>query len=146
MSKILVVDDDFQQRDLYFELFRANGFDVTAAVDGQDAWEKTQVQRPDLLFTGIMMPRMTGFELIEKLRANPSTASIPVIVFSHLGRDEDRKRAQKLPMVDFKVKGYDSITQILSTVKKILEPPKAARNAPIGGTGEDDDRSGPVML
>src|SRR3989344_5882863 len=96
MKNILVVDDDFQQRDLYIEFLRSKGFVVTGANDGQDAWEKIQKQKPDLVFTGIAMPRMTGFELIEKLRATPATASLPIIVFSHLGREEDKKRAKAL--------------------------------------------------
>ncbi len=142
-KKILVVDDDFSQRDLYFELFRDSGFDVTAANDGQDAWEKIQKDQPDLVFTGILMPRMTGFELIEKLRNNHATQSLPVIIFSHLGRNEDRLRARTLSNVDFKIKGYDGPNSILKTVKNLLSTPSFAKPAV---TASEDDRPGVPMI
>ncbi len=67
------------------------------------------------------MPRMTGFELIKKLREAPATKSLPVIIFSHLGRDEDRAKAQTL-MVDFMVKGYDGPLKILKLAQSLLDP------------------------
>lgn len=143
MNKILVVDDDFDQRDLYSELFRANGFDVTTAIDGQDAWEKIQKSKPDLVFTGIQMPRMTGFELIDKLRNNKATETTPVVIFSHLGRDEDRKKAGRLPSVEFVVKGYDRLGNILKKVQELLasqHPQTPAFNP------DEDDRQGFTVL
>ena len=141
MKNILVVDDDFQQRDLYIEFLRSKGFVVTGANDGQDAWEKIQKQKPDLVFTGIAMPRMTGFELIEKLRATPATASLPIIVFSHLGREEDKKRAKALG-VEFKIKGYDGPVEILQAVEELLTPKKSNKPLSI----EDDTRSGAASI
>lgn len=121
MKRIVVADDDFQQRDLYVDLFRSAGFEVFAANDGAQAWEKVLSEHPDLVFTGIMMPHMTGFELIEKLRGNKATSSVPVIIFSHLGREEDKSRAKTLNNVLFKIKGYDSPAEILSAAKDLLD-------------------------
>lgn len=145
MRKIIVADDDFEQRDLYFELFKSAGFDVTGANDGADAWAKIHKDKPDLVFTGIMMPRMTGFELIEKMRNNPPTAKIPVIIFSHLGRVEDRARAASLPNVDFMLKGIDSPAKILRRVQDLL-----SSEEPIDGSvfrpDYEDDQGGVPMI
>lgn len=143
MKKILVVDDDFQQRELYFELFGAAGFEVSSAKDGLDAWEKIQKDKPDLLFTGIIMPRMTGFELIDKLRNYRPTEAVPVIIFSHLGRPEDRKKAQNLALVDFMVKGYDSPMEIIKKAKELLFP-----GSPITKpySPDEDERPGVVTI
>ncbi|MEJ0021297.1 MAG: response regulator [Candidatus Doudnabacteria bacterium] len=125
-QKILVADDDLAQRDLYVDLFKEGGYQVTTADDGQDAWEKIQQNKPDLVFTGILMPHMSGFELIEKLRSNKSTETTPVIIFSHLGRPEDRAKAGKLPFVEFMVKGFDRPINIVRKAEEMLtyQPPQ----------------------
>lgn len=119
-KKILVVDDDFKQRDLYVDLFREKGFEVISARDGLEALEIALKDKPDLVFTGIIMPRMDGFELIHNLRNNVATALTPVIMFSHLGREEDRKRANSLSHVEFMVKGYDEPVEILKKAQELL--------------------------
>jgi|SRR3989344_237678 len=144
MSKILVVDDDFTQRDLYADLFTSAGFEVTTADDGQDALEKSATHHPDLLFTGISMPRLTGFELIEKLRSNKIMESLPVVIFSHLNRDTDRQQARTLPNVQFKVQGYDSPAEILKSVRETLETRFRGYVAPI--PSDDDDRPPGITL
>jgi CheY-like chemotaxis protein len=121
MKRIIVVDDDFIQRDLYTELFLASGFEVVSADDGQDAWEKIQTNRPDLVFTGIDMPRMSGFELVEKLRSDRLLNAVPVVMFSHLGRDTDKARASKMFNVRIMQKGYDNPSDILNYVREQLE-------------------------
>ncbi len=143
MKKILVVDDDLEQRDLYVELFRQSGFEVIPAGDGLDAWQKiSPLNIPDLIFTGIIMPRMTGFELIESLRSNPAAAYVPVIMFSHLGKDEDRQKASKLTQTFFMVKGYNSPKEILAKVKELLDTkPHIAPIKP-----EEDDRQAANMF
>src|SRR3989344_3372281 len=100
-KKILVVDDDFEQRDLYASLFRQNGFDVVEANDGLAGLDLALKEKPDLIFTGIIMPKIDGFELIKNVRNNVVTALTPVVVFSHLGREEDRLKALSLAHTDF---------------------------------------------
>lgn len=120
-KKIVVADDDFNQRDLYVDLFRGKGYDVIPADDGLEALEISLKESPDLIFTGIIMPRMDGFELIHNLRSNVATARIPVIMFSHLGREDDRQRANQLPKVEFMLKGYDTPGQILAKVQELID-------------------------
>jgi CheY-like chemotaxis protein len=120
-KKILVVDDDPVQRDLYLEIFRNKGFDVISGNDGLEGLDKTLKEKPDLVFTGIIMPRMDGFEFIKNLRANVATAKLPVIMFSHLGRQEDQDKANKLSNVIFMVKGVDGPAVILKKVEELID-------------------------
>ena len=144
MKKILVADDDFDQRDLYVELFKQNGYEVISADDGLEALEKIFKETPDLVFTGIIMPKMDGFELIRNMRNNVATSLIPVIMFSHLGREEDRQKAIILRRVNFVVKGYDSPISILNTVKELLS--NSGHRYPIKKSEEIDDRQGTGLL
>ncbi|MEO8065320.1 MAG: response regulator [Candidatus Doudnabacteria bacterium] len=142
-KKIIIIDDDFVQRDLYREIFHTAGFEVTTATDGLDGWEKIQKNTPDIIGTGIQMPHMSGFELVEKLRANKSTKTTPVIIFSHLGRPEDRAKAKSYPFVEFVVKGQDRPVDILHKAQDMLltrNPQTPALNP------DEDDRQGFTIL
>ena len=149
-KKILVVDDDLVQRDLYQQIFTDHGFEVIEADDGQAAWEKLQKTKVDLLFTGIDMPRMDGFTLIKKFRGQKANMFIPVIVFSHLGRPEDRMKAKAFLLVYFMVKGYDGPVSILKKVEELIagKLDSPASGPPGGPTAnlKEDDRAGRTML
>ncbi len=139
-KKILVADDDFEQRNLYVELFRDKGFSVISANDGLEALDKALKEKPDLIFTGIVMPRMDGFELIRNLRSNVATAKTPVVMFSHLGREEDRQKAMALSGVDFMVKGYDTPSAIFQKVQHLLDH-NVSFHGPKPPIQDDDERS-----
>ena len=123
-QKILVVDDDAVQRDLYVEVFKEKGYEVISASDGLEGLETALKAMPELIFTGIIMPRMDGFEFIRNLRGNIVTAQIPVIMFSHLGREEDREKAKKLDNVTFMVKGFATPAEIVAKVAELLDQSK----------------------
>lgn len=118
--KILVVDDDKEQKDLFVEIFKDKGYEVISAEDGLEGLAVALKQMPSLVFTGIIMPRMDGFEFIRNLRNNVTTAHTPVIMFSHLGREEDREKANQLTGVEFFVKGVDHPTNILKKVEELI--------------------------
>src|SRR6185503_21146919 len=119
-KKILVVDDDRDQRDLYVEVFEGKGYEVISANDGLEGLGVALKDTPHLVFTGIIMPRMDGFEFIRNLRNNVTTAHLPVVMFSHLGREEDRERAKLLSGVEFFVKGVDSPATIVKKIEDII--------------------------
>jgi twitching motility two-component system response regulator PilH len=120
MSSILIVDDDNYLRTLYVEVFQEAGFTVFAAPDGATGLDLARQQKPNIIFTGIIMPNLTGFELIHKLKENPDTAAIPVIISSHLGREADRQEAEKLGAKAFVVKGLVSPRQVVNLVLTLL--------------------------
>jgi len=116
------VDDEASLAKIYSETFQAEGFEVRRFADGAEAWEEFQKGFfPDLLFTGILMPRMTGFQLIEKLQADQKLKDITTVIFSHRGRPEDRVTARKLGVDDFVVQGTLPLVEIVRHIKLLLK-------------------------
>lgn len=117
-KKILIVDDHEETRETYVNLFKKGGFDVIEAKDGIEGLDRaTSEDGIDAIFTGIVMPRMDGFQMIEALKKNTSTSGIPIFMNSHLGREEDREKALSMGVKDFIVRGMTPPNEI---VKKIL--------------------------
>ncbi|OHB21881.1 MAG: hypothetical protein A2939_01265 [Parcubacteria group bacterium RIFCSPLOWO2_01_FULL_48_18] len=103
--KILLIDDDNDVRRWYEGVFKESGFDVMVASDGLEGLNIAMKEKPDLIFTGIIMPKMDGFTLVDNLRKYVETASIPVMVSSHMGRKEDQLKAQSMGIKDFIIFG-----------------------------------------
>ncbi|PIP26842.1 MAG: hypothetical protein CO140_02000 [Candidatus Moranbacteria bacterium CG_4_9_14_3_um_filter_40_7] len=119
--KILLVDDDEEIRSMYAEIFKKEGFEVSEAVDGVDGLNKATKNIPEVIFTGIVMPTMDGFQLMEALKKSVATSSIPVVISSHLGREEDRKKAQELGAKEFLVRGFYTPNEVVEKIRAIFE-------------------------
>jgi DNA-binding response OmpR family regulator len=120
MTKVIVVDDDANIRSLYANAFRAVNFDVREGADGLDGLKMVNENAPDIIITGIIMPRMDGFGFVEELKKNIATAGIPVIFISHLGREEDEKRAMEIGVKAFLVRDMTSPREMIERVNSIL--------------------------
>lgn len=120
-KKILLVDDDLILRDIYEAVLNEEGFEIITADDGQDAWDKlNQGLMPDAVFTGIVMPRMDGFALIEKIRQDPRFSQIPVAISSHKGLPEHEARAKELGVKDFIFQATTPPPQMVKRIKIVL--------------------------
>jgi two-component system chemotaxis sensor kinase CheA len=97
------------------------GYDVDEAVDGIDALEVIERERPDLVLTDLDMPIMDGFKLTERLRENPATQEIPVIVISTRGSDADKKRAAEAGADGYIVKSSFRAEEFNRTLALYLE-------------------------
>ena len=86
---ILVVDDNEDIVDIARKTLLARGFEVRVAYNGPSALASVAQRRPDLILLDIMMPQMSGMEVLDRLRANPATASVPVILVTAKDQDED---------------------------------------------------------
>lgn len=117
---VVLVDDDADTRLLYAEVLREAGFDVREATDGLDGLEKINQMLPDVVATGIIMPRMDGFMLAEALKKNVNTMNLPVMFLSHLGREEDETRAKVLGAKDFFVTTMTPPQEIIGRIKGLL--------------------------
>jgi two-component system chemotaxis response regulator CheY len=105
-KRIIIVDDDDGLREIYAGLFRKQGFEVFEARDGIEGLDlATSKEGVAAIFTGIVMPRMDGFQMMEALKKQAATAQVPVFVSSHLGREEDKQRAKELGARDFIING-----------------------------------------
>lgn len=119
-TKIIIIDDDVNTRNLYADAFRAVNFDVREGKDGLDGLKLANEDVPDIIVTGIIMPRMDGFGFVEELKKNVTTAKIPVIFISHLGREEDEKRSLELGVKDFLVRDMTTPHDMITCVNSIL--------------------------
>lgn len=118
--RILLVDDDADTRDVYANFFTDSGFLVEEAENGLDGLERIQVTKPDIVISGIIMPKMDGFTLVQALKQNIETAKIPIVFLSHLGRQEDQYRSKDLGVDDFIVRDTTPLPEVLSRVKALL--------------------------
>src|SRR4030042_3042714 len=119
--KILIVDDNDVIREAYAQVFKQKGFEVSSAVDGVEGVDFATKQIPDVIMTGIIMPRMDGFQLIKTLRENVQTREIPIAVLSHLGREEDRRKAQELGIGEFLIQGSMPVNEIIDKIKNLIK-------------------------
>lgn len=119
--KILIVDDDNFTRSTYVALFQKADFEVLEAFDGAAAYDIIQKNAPDIIFTGIIMANMGGFELMEKLQKDEKYKNIPVVISSHRGKEEDKKMAYALGADDFIVSGFVSPIEAVKRISEILK-------------------------
>lgn len=124
-TSILIVDDDAFVRGVYAQKFKEAGFLVQEAQDGAQAYEIVKQQPVDIIFTGIIMPSMTGFELMETLAKDERLKSIPVVISSHRGKEEDKARAEALGARDFIVSGFVSPNEVVARISAALKTARA---------------------
>lgn len=118
---ILIVDDNKDVRARYSDVFKNNGFAILEAEDGEAGFNVAAEKKPDMVFTGIIMPKMNGFDLVERLRKNPETASIPVMICSHLGRREDKLKAQEMGIKDFIAMDFVPPIEVVRRARLLIE-------------------------
>jgi twitching motility two-component system response regulator PilH len=119
MSTVLVVEDSVPQREMITELLRGIGLSVTVASDGMEALEQMQSQRPDVVVLDIVMPRMNGYELCRRIKADPSTQHVPVVMCSSKGEEFDRYWGMKQGADAYIAKPFQP-TELVGTVKQLL--------------------------
>jgi CheY-like chemotaxis protein len=121
MSKTVLIADDEAKiaRLAQINLMRA-GFEVMTAADGVEALASIEQRRPDLLILDVMMPHMDGFTVLERLRADPKTADLPVVMMSAQTKDADLLRAQHLGVAHYLPKPVNP-AELLRVVQEELE-------------------------
>ncbi len=127
-KRILLIDDEEHIRVTLAEALRMKGYAVTELGDGADAYIWLQTNRTDLIITGIKMPELGGFGLMQRLQKDPALKKIPVFIFSHRGDAEDKAKAFELGAVDFMVYGFITPNEIAETIKRFFGEATAAYN------------------
>ncbi len=120
MKKIAVVEDDKFLRKVYESKLPKEGFLVVSAGDGKSGLELIRKEKPDLVLLDLIMPIMTGFEVLESLKADTKSKMPKVVVLSNLGQDEDIARSKELGASDFLIKSNLSIKEIVEKIKQYL--------------------------
>ncbi len=123
--RILLAEDDRFLRKAAEARLRQGGFTVLAAVDGEEALRLARAETPDLVLLDLIMPKIQGFGVLKALKADPATASIPVIVLSNLGQERDVQRAMELGAVAYFIKAHLSLHELVQRVSEVLDKGKA---------------------
>lgn len=123
MKKIMVVDDNPNLSAL-LEATLQNVYDLAFASDGEEALKRAMSEKPDLILLDIMLPKMDGFEVLNHLKKDPKTKSIPVVMLSALSHQEERLKAQQYGADGYIAKPFsphfllDTVSQFLSGEKE----------------------------
>ena len=120
MVKILIVEDDPLMSRMYQKIFTFEGYQVEMAANGQEGLDKARTAKPTLILLDIMMPKMNGLEALEKLKADPATKSIPVVVLTNLAGQQDAENALAKGAVKYIIKSEYEPKQVADMVKEIL--------------------------
>jgi CheY-like chemotaxis protein len=124
LARVLVVDDDDVIRQLITVNLELEGFEVATAVDGQDCLDKVKDVRPDVITLDIMMPRLDGWEAASRLRADPDTAAIKVVLLSARAQEADLARGSRLGVDAYLTKPFDP-DELIATVRRLAGLPPA---------------------
>jgi len=123
MKKILLVEDDSFLSSLLKNRLQKEGFDITLAKDGDEAINYLRNINPDLLLLDLILPKKTGFEVMEELRSNPQlqgNSNLPIIVISNLGQQEDIAKSRQLGAIEYYVKAKVSIDELVEKIKSFF--------------------------
>lgn len=120
MAKILLVEDDKSLREIYGVRLLAEGYDIVSAGDGEEALAMAIKERPNLILSDVMMPKISGFDMLDILRSTTETRNIKVIIMTALSSDDQRLRGESLGADMYLVKSQVGIEDVVRAVKEVL--------------------------
>ena len=129
MAKIMLVEDDNNLREIYGERLIAEGYEIVSAKDGEEALALAVKEKPDLIISDVMMPKISGFDMLDILRQTPETKNTKVIMMTALSQAEDKQRANSLGADKYLVKSQVTLEDVARVVDDVL-----------------NDRSGPMQV
>ena len=143
----MLVEDDNSLREIYQARLMAEGYQIVAAKDGEEALALVATEKPDLIILDIMMPKISGFDTLDILKSTPATSNTKVIMMSALSQAEDKTRAEKLGANKYLVKSQVTLEDIVKAVKEVMEADDAAQpvnlgSAPVPSAGQTPPPSG----
>ena len=123
-GRVLVVDDNAVIRELITVNLELEGFEVVTAVDGQDAVDRVVEVAPDVVTLDVVMPRLDGFRTAERLRADPGTASLKIVMVTAAAQAADRRRGAEIGVDAYLTKPFDP-AELVQTVRRLAEEARA---------------------
>ncbi|MCL4408842.1 MAG: response regulator [Gammaproteobacteria bacterium] len=125
-KKILLVEDDDNLASVYLTRLQAEGFNVRRVPNGEDALAAAMEYKPDLILLDVMMPKVSGFDVLDILRNTPETANIKIVMLTALSQDSDKQRASSLGVDDYLVKSQVVLSELGSCTQTRLSTGQTA--------------------
>ena len=119
MKKILIADDRPKIVELVRVILEGENYQIIDASDGEQTLKKVRLEKPDLVLLDVVMPKMDGFEVCRKLKKDPQTKRIPVIMLTAKGQKVDKEKGRKVGAVDYITKPFNPST-LLAKIKETL--------------------------
>lgn len=119
-KRILLVEDDNSLANVYMTRLQAEGFDVRHVADGEEALANARTYKPDLVLLDVMMPKVSGFDVLDILRNTPETANLKVVMLTALSQQSDQDRAKSLGADDYLVKSQVVISDVVDRIRHHL--------------------------
>ena len=151
MAKILLVEDDSNLREIYAARLEAEGYEVVTAADGEEGLAVAVKERPHLIIADVMMPKISGFDMLDILRTTPETKDVKVIVMTALSQDEDRQRGESLGADKYFVKSQVVLEDLVETIKELLVDvpggslPQTSTPDPVAPAASSDPAQAPAQ-
>ncbi len=137
MAKVMLVEDDNNLREIYEARMQAEGYDVVSAKDGEEALVVAKAESPELIISDVMMPKISGFEMLDILRNTDGLKDVKVIMLTALGQADDQQRADRLGADRYLVKSQVTLEDIVNVAHQLLNDvptvaePAAAASEPV---------------
>lgn len=145
MAKVLLVEDDNNLKEIFQMRLQAEGFTTLTASDGEEGLVVAMREKPDLIIADVMMPKLSGFEMIESLRTTPEMKDVKVIMMTALGQAEDQARGEKLGVVKYLVKSQVTLEDFARVVTEVLGKPQAAAAGQPAASPTNNNQGGNTM-
>ena len=120
-KKILIIEDDFFIRDLYEKQFTKEGYAVESAPDAEQGLEKIKAAPPNLVLLDLMLPKMSGLDVLKILKADANLKSIPVVILTNLGQDQAIKQGFDLGADGYLIKSAYTPSQVVNEVRTYIK-------------------------
>ncbi len=130
MAKILLVEDDQNLREIYGIRLTAEGYQIVSAGDGEEALAVAVREKPDLILSDVMMPKISGFDMLDILRSTPETKDIKVIMMTALSSEDQRERGRMLGADRYLVKSQVGIEDVVNTVNEVMGSARTPQQTP----------------
>ena len=118
--KILLVEDEKFLSTILTTRLSKEGFIIVQAFDGQEALDKLKTERPNLIILDLILPKKSGFEVLEAISNDPQLNQIPVVILSNLGQDSDIEKTKALGAVEYHIKLKTSVDSFVDIVKNVM--------------------------
>lgn len=120
-KRILLVEDDDSLANVYTMRLQSEGFDIRRVDNGEDALSAALSYKPDMVLLDIMLPKVSGFDVLDILRHTPETAKLKIIVMTALSQESDKERADQLGADEYLVKSQIVIADVVDRIRKLIK-------------------------